>query len=116
MAKSKGWSASFGDDWRGAYDAYYCRHSPGVIYGETDIRQLNPLGTNAPGTVIWQSATGTNPNRFYPLRLFESLGDGACPPNTTTITPGQTMFGPGFGGAISRDQLSLLQCIAGRCG
>jgi hypothetical protein len=35
--------------------------------GQTDIRQVTLAPTAGPGTVIWQGANGTNPNRFNPL-------------------------------------------------
>jgi hypothetical protein len=38
-----------------------------TLVGETDIRQVTLAPTAGPGTVIWQTATGTNPNRFTPL-------------------------------------------------
>jgi len=67
FARVRGWSSSFGNDWQAAHLAYQAGFA-GVIYGETDIRQLDPLGpTIGPGTAIWQSAAGTNPHRFYPL-------------------------------------------------
>src|SRR4026209_49882 len=36
-------------------------------YGQTDVRQVTLGPTAGPGAVIWQTATGTNPNRFYPM-------------------------------------------------
>jgi hypothetical protein len=33
----------------------------------TDIRSVTLAPTAGPGAVIWQTATGTNPNRFTPL-------------------------------------------------
>jgi hypothetical protein len=33
----------------------------------TDVRQVTLAPTAGPGAVIWQTATGTNPNRFTPL-------------------------------------------------
>lgn len=33
----------------------------------TDIRQVTLAATEGPGTVIWQSFAGTNPNRFHPI-------------------------------------------------
>jgi len=33
----------------------------------TDVRQVTLAPTAGPGAVIWQTATGTNPNRFNPL-------------------------------------------------
>ena len=65
FAQVRGWDSSFGADWRAA------REFGSHWYGETDIRQLNPLGPSslAPGISIWQTATGTDPNRFHPLRF-----------------------------------------------
>jgi hypothetical protein len=39
------------------------------LYGQTDIRQVTLAPTAGPGTVIWQTAAGTNPNRFYPMGI-----------------------------------------------
>jgi len=49
------------------------------MYGETAIRQVTLGPTAGPGAVIWQTATGTNPNRFYPM-LVSTL---ACPEPST---------------------------------
>ncbi len=40
------------------------------LYGETKIAQVRLGPTQGPGTVIWQSETGSNPNRFTPLRII----------------------------------------------
>ena len=37
------------------------------LFMETPIIQVTLAPTAGPGTVIWQTATGTNPNRFTPL-------------------------------------------------
>lgn len=37
------------------------------VLGQTDVRQVTLGPTAGPGTVIWQGASGTNPNRFNPL-------------------------------------------------
>ena len=58
----RGWDASFGNDWAAARNA-------GKLFGETDVRPVTLGPTAGPGTVIWQGATGTNPNRFNPLTL-----------------------------------------------
>jgi len=71
----RGWSASFGSDWRAAMLAFQANQA-GVIFGETDVRQLGALGLGplgGPGVAIWQGATGTNPNLFNPLILFEAV-------------------------------------------
>ncbi len=41
--------------------------SSGKFFAETDVRQVTLGPTAGPGTVIWQGASGTNPNRFNPL-------------------------------------------------
>jgi hypothetical protein len=56
----RAWWASFGSDSEAA-------RRRGYYYGETDIRQVTLAPTAGPGTVIWQTATGINPNRFYPI-------------------------------------------------
>jgi hypothetical protein len=57
----RGWSASFGSDWQAA------SRTPGAHFGETDVRQVTLGQTTAAPAVIWQGATGVNPNRFNPL-------------------------------------------------
>lgn len=39
------------------------------LRGETKVAQVALGPTAGPGTVIWQGATGTNPNRFTPLLI-----------------------------------------------
>jgi hypothetical protein len=63
----RGWSASFGTDWLAA------SRSDHALYGETDVRQVTLGATAGPGAVIWQTASGTNPNRFNPLALLVPL-------------------------------------------
>jgi hypothetical protein len=58
----RAWDAAFGTDWAAAQAA-------GYFFGQTDVRQVTLGPTAGPGTVIWQGATGTNPNRFNPLYL-----------------------------------------------
>lgn len=58
----KGWSASFGSDWQAAQVG-------GEWFGETDVRQVTLAPDLGPGTSIWQTASGTNPNKFMPLML-----------------------------------------------
>ena len=41
------------------------------IVCETDVRQVTLGPTAGPGTVIWQTATSTNPNRFGPICIPE---------------------------------------------
>jgi len=56
----KGWSASYGTNWAQAKFDF-------LSFGETDIRQVTLAPEAGPGTIIWQSTSGTNPNKFYPL-------------------------------------------------
>lgn len=56
----KAWDASYGANW---YQALF----GGVAFTQTDIRQVTLGPDIGPGTVIWQSQSGTSPNRFYPL-------------------------------------------------
>jgi hypothetical protein len=56
----KAWPAAYGTNWLAALNSF-------ANFAETDIRQVTLDPEAGPGTVIWQSATGTNPNRFYPL-------------------------------------------------
>lgn len=70
----RGWSASFGSDWRAAMMAFQSG-TPGVIFGETDIRQLGTAGlgpVGGPGSALWQGFTGTNPNLLQALRVYEA--------------------------------------------
>jgi hypothetical protein len=60
------WHASYGTNWLEALNGF-------GMYGQTDIRQVTLGPPAGPGTVIWQSSTGTNPNRFYPLVLGRPL-------------------------------------------
>jgi len=39
-------------------------------YGETKVAQVTLGPTAGPGTVIWQTSSATNPNRFNPLVVF----------------------------------------------
>jgi len=71
----RGWSASFGADWRAAMAAFN-NQVAGTIFGQTDIRQVSATGlgpSGGPGATIWQGAAGTNPNLFNPLRLVEAI-------------------------------------------
>jgi len=90
----KGWSSSFGSDWRAAKCAFYAGAQ--ALYAETDIRQLDMLGLgpiNGPGVLIWQSATGTNPNRFYPLFFYPTEPPLNSPrPNLTILNPSAAQF------------------------
>ncbi len=53
--------------------------STGKVLMSTDVRQVTLGPTAGPGTVIWQSRTGTNPNRFHPF---------GCVPEPSTIALG----------------------------
>lgn len=57
----RGWASSFGTDWQAA--------RAGGLFGETDVRQVTLGPTAGPGTVIWQTASGVNANRFYALNI-----------------------------------------------
>ncbi len=56
------WFASYGDDPYAAWEA-------GSPTASTGVRQITLGPEIGPGTLIWQSATGTNPNRFTPLQF-----------------------------------------------
>jgi hypothetical protein len=56
----RAWETGAANDWQ----------HPGRFYGETDVRQVTLGPTAGPGQVIWQTATGTNPNRFTPLMVI----------------------------------------------
>jgi hypothetical protein len=72
----KGWDARFA-----SYDA---ARAGGAFYGATDVRQITLGPTAGPGTVIWQTATGTNPNRFFAAVMIPE-------PSTTLL--GGTLIG-----------------------
>jgi len=43
----------------------------GVYFGQTDIRNINPLtGSPSPGTAIWQLASGTSTRLFKAFTMF----------------------------------------------
>jgi len=50
-------------------------------YGATDVRQVTLGPTAGPGTVIWQTATGSNPNRFHPMVINPLV----CPEPSTFV-------------------------------
>lgn len=77
----KGWAASYGTNWMEARLNF-------ASYGQTDIRQVTLGQTAGPGTVIWQSSSGGNPNRFYPL----VLGNPLTPPSIIQL--GQPLNNP----------------------
>lgn len=63
FAQVRAWDSAFGADWRTA-------STQGRFFGQTDVRELEPLGPpSGPATVIWQSATALDPNRFYALKI-----------------------------------------------
>lgn len=59
----RGWSASFGADWRTA------SQTPGAFFGETDVRPVVLGQETAAAAVIWQLASQTAPDKFRPLVL-----------------------------------------------
>jgi hypothetical protein len=59
-------------------------HQANRFYGQTDVRQVTLGPTAGPGQVIWQTATGANPNRFHPLVIQAQLA-GPCIPEPSTI-------------------------------
>jgi hypothetical protein len=62
FAQVRAWESRFGADWAAA-------KAQGQYYGETDVRQLEPLASaSGPGTVIWQSSN-VSPNRFLPMQI-----------------------------------------------
>jgi hypothetical protein len=74
FAQVRVWGIAFGLDWQRAL------MTPGTPSGQTDVRQLMPLGQSpSPGTPIWQTVTGTNPNLFRPLVLYTALSDPCIP-------------------------------------
>ena len=77
----RAWQGSFGTDWMAA-----CR--AGSYGGETDVRQVTLGPTEGPGSVIWQTATGTNPNRFTPLLIGVVGGPDPCIPEPSTLVLG----------------------------
>lgn len=58
----KGWDASFGFDWKTAWLS-------GSWFGETRVIQTTLGSVYGPGTVLWQSTSGTADDRFFPLEL-----------------------------------------------
>jgi hypothetical protein len=76
----RAWAGSFGEDWLAA-----CR--AGLFGGETGVAQVTLGPTAGPGTVIWQTATGTNPNRFTPL-IIGYAGPPFCIPEPSMLSLG----------------------------
>ena len=75
------WQASYGDD---PYAAWLA----GSPTASTGVRQIT-LGAEAgPGTVIWQTATGTNPNRFTPLQFGLARPAPPLVPEPSTLALG----------------------------
>jgi hypothetical protein len=75
----RGWSASFGSDWRAAQAAFDANVA-GTLYGQTDVRSfvLGPAGSG-PGVVIW---SGSDTTKFRPMTVFEAV------PEPSTIALG----------------------------
>lgn len=65
------WESTYGED---PYQAWV----NGSATGSTGVRQVTLGGTVNGPAVIWQSASGTNPNRFTPLTYM--LGPYDAPP------------------------------------
>jgi hypothetical protein len=55
--------------WDAQYASYDAARAAGGLAGATDVRQVTLGPTAGPGTVIWQTATGTNPSRFLPINI-----------------------------------------------
>ena len=67
------WNAQFGED---PYQAWLA----GAGTAATEVRQVTLAPTAGPGTVIWQPANGTHPNRFMPLTFWNGGIGGPAPP------------------------------------
>jgi hypothetical protein len=65
-------------EWRGGDDPYQAWRA-GAWTASTDVRQVTLGSTVGPGAVLWQSASGNDPNRFHPLTFF-TPGGGPPPP------------------------------------
>ena len=52
-----------------AWDASAANFAGSLHQGATDVRQVTLGPTAGPGTVIWQTASGTNANRFKPFNI-----------------------------------------------
>jgi hypothetical protein len=65
------WQAQYGDDPYQAWREF-------ALTAITDVREVTLGATFGPGTVVWQSASGVDPNRFTPLTFY--LGASAPPP------------------------------------
>jgi len=59
-----------------------------LLCGETDVRQVTLGPTAGSGTVIWQSAASTNPNRFTPLNFGNPHPPACCIPEPSTFAVG----------------------------
>ena len=75
----RAWAGSFGEDWLAA-----CRAG---FFGETTVTQVTLGPTVGPGTVIWQSATGTFTTRFTPL-IIGTIGPPFCIPEPSVLALG----------------------------
>lgn len=51
-------------------------------WGRTPVKQVTLGSPPSPGTVIWQTTAGTNPNRFYPMVVFECIPE---PPSVAVL-------------------------------
>jgi hypothetical protein len=94
-AQVRGWSSEFGTNWQTA------SYTSNAFFGETDVRQIMLGASGGPGTVIWQSATGTNLSRFNPLVLHIvtiprfRLNVLATPGGTVTRSPDSAAYTTG---------------------
>jgi hypothetical protein len=65
-----GYNASFGTNWVAAQAAYNAA-TPGDYWGQTPvINALNLGASTGPGAAIWQTALGTDPQKFHAMTLF----------------------------------------------
>jgi hypothetical protein len=63
----RAWPAFFGTNWQSAGSA------PLVAVAATDVREITLGPTAGPGTVIWQSSSGSSENRFLSLTIYNFL-------------------------------------------
>ena len=84
----RAWHAPYGTNWMAA-------RANGAYFGETDTRLVLLAAEAGPGTIIWQSSSGTSPNKFYPLLINAPLTPAAVIsfgplPRTVVIDEGET--------------------------
>jgi hypothetical protein len=83
----RAWYAPYGTNWMAAREN-------GAYFGETDTRLVLLAAEAGPGTVIWQSPSGTSSSRFYPLQINAPLTPAAVIsfgilPRTVVIDEGE---------------------------